>query len=65
MSVKLVTVYFKVLLGKDVEWRIGSKFDYVAGEPRFDSHPGWHFLEALISLPSDYRLQIFFIVTFF
>ena len=41
----------------DVEWRIGSIFHYSAGGPGFDSHPGLHFSEILISLLSDNGLQ--------
>ena len=46
-----------MLMKKDVEWRIGSIFDYKVGGPGFDSHPGLHFLEALISLflTMDYK----------
>ena len=36
---------------------ICSMFDF--GGPGFDSHPGWHFSEALISLLSDNGLQVF------
>ena len=42
----------------DVDWHIGSRFDYSAGGPRFD----WmSFLEALISLFPDNWLQNLFL----
>ena len=41
----------------DVEWCLSGTFAYGVDGPGFDSHPGWHFLEELISLLSDTGLH--------
>ena len=50
-KIQTVIIKIKIIISKlDLEWCISSTFKYDAGGPGFDSHPGWHFLEALISL---------------
>ena len=44
-------------------WRKGTEPTYNDGDvgPGFDSHPGWHFIKALISLLSDNEPQTLFL----